>query len=182
MAVVATTAVLLAAVPLAAQDGPETRWRIRAEPMYMIAAGGDEAGLVTLEPAIPEGEMGMETNTQSIDHGPGFAFAVEYLASQHLGIEASGMLGSYDAEYELIVDGVREVWSGDIDFTAFTLGLNYHITPAKRSDWFVGLFYTSYEYDSPLLVTLRAEAGSPYPDSTGAVGDPVSPGSQDRQE
>lgn len=135
------------AVPLVAQDGPETRWRLRAEPMFLIAAGGDEAGLVTTEPAIPEAEPASDTNEQSIDHGPGFGLGLEYLATRKLGVEASVMIGTFDASYELVVDGVSEKWDGDIDFTAFTIGLNYHLTPAKKADWFLGLFWTSYDYD-----------------------------------
>lgn len=147
LVILLTVGAMAMAVRAEAQDGPDSRWRVRVDPMFMIAAGGDESGLVTTVPDVPENMTGLDTNEQSIDHGPGLALGVEYLVSRKLGVEVAAMAGAFDASYELTVDGVRDTWSGDIDFMAFTLGLNYHFTPDKRADYYLGLLVTSFEYD-----------------------------------
>jgi outer membrane protein W len=149
---------LLALATLAAVAGPsalaaqerDSRWTVRGELMYMIAAGGDEAGCADRFPEV-EGEITTDTFEQNVDDGPGGALGIEYMVGRKIGIEAAYLAGAFDGEFIISTPGLTEKDSGDIDFTAFTLGANYHFRPAKRVDYFLGLFYTLLEYHELVL-------------------------------
>ena len=128
----------------------DSRWIVRGDLMYMIAAGGDEAGCPDRFPEVP-GEITEDTFEQTVNDGAGVALGIEYLLTRHLGIELSGLFGAFEGEFEINTPTAREVDSGDIDFTAFTLGGNWHFTPKKRWDFYLGGFFTVYEYDTLVL-------------------------------
>lgn len=135
---------------LQAQEERDSRWSVRGDLMWMIAAGGDEAGCPDRTPEVP-GEITEDTFEQTVNDGFGAALGIEYMVSRKIGIELSALFGAFEGEFEISQPGIREKDSGDIDFTAVTLGANYHFTPAKRVDYFLGIFYTIFEYDTLVL-------------------------------
>jgi hypothetical protein len=144
---VAAAAWLVAPRAAPAQD---SRWIVRGELMYMIAAGGDEAGCPDRTPEVP-GEITEDTFNQEIGDGPGAALGIEYFVSDHIGVELAGVFGAFEGEFTIDTPIARETDSGDIDFSAVTLGANYHFRPKKRVDYYAGLFFTIFEYDTLVL-------------------------------
>lgn len=133
-----------------AQEEKESRWIVRGDLMWMIAAGGDEAGCPDRSPEVV-GEITEETFEQTVNDGFGAALGIEYFVGQHIGLELSALFGAFEGEFEINTPIARETDSGDIDFTAFTLGANYHFRPKKRVDYYLGGFFTVFEYDTLVL-------------------------------
>jgi outer membrane protein W len=144
----------ISAVPAFAQTGDDgsrdTRWSLRGDLMWMIAAGGDEAGCPDRTPEVSE-PITEDTFEQTINDGFGVALAAEYMFSKHLGAELGLLYGAFEGEFVIDTSIARETDSGDIDFSALTLGLNYHFRPKKRVDYYLGMFFTTFEYD-PLVL------------------------------
>ena len=145
-------ALAVLALPTAALEAQErdTKWTVRGELMYMIAAGGDEAGCPDRSPEVP-GMITQDTFEQTVNDGFGGAIGIEYMVGRKLGIEAAYVGGAFEGEFTIRTPGLAETDSGDIDFSAVTLGLNYHFRPAKRVDYFLGAFYSYFEYDTLVL-------------------------------
>jgi hypothetical protein len=130
-----------------AQDVPEWRWILRGAPGAFLAAGGDEAGDPNLTPPIPPEEILPETLEQTINNGWGVVASVEYLMSRHFGLELSGLFGNFEGKFQINRDGIVAEPTEDIGFTSFTLGPNYHFTPRKRIDYFLGVYLAYYDYE-----------------------------------
>ena len=141
----------MTAVPASAQEeARDSRWTARGELVYMIAAGGDEAGCPDRFPEVP-GEITEDTFEQTINDGAAGALGLEYMVSDHVGIELSGLFGAFEGEFAIRTPGLTEKASGDIDYTAITLGPNWHFRPNKRVDYFVGVFLSYFEFDTLTL-------------------------------
>lgn len=125
-----------------ARGAQHTRWIVRGGALWLRATG-DEAGDVTVTPELPAGAR----RQKGISDGPGFGLGLEYLPRRHFGVELTALVGEIGADLTLNVEEVRSTDSQDIGFTAVTLGVNYHLTPAKRADVYVGAFAQRSDYD-----------------------------------
>lgn len=135
-------AMVILVSPALAQDRPDRRWIVRAEGMYVITTG-DEAGQVTEMP-VPIAE---EDTLQDLSDGWGFGLFVEYMVTRKIGIEAGGINAVFDADVTLNTGMGQFLGTGDSGFTSLILGANYHLTPARRTDWAVGLYLHNTDYD-----------------------------------
>ena len=94
-----------------------------------------------------------ERSKIEIGNGSGFGLGLEYLFMPRLGVELSALSGNLDAHYELDRAEGWGMTTRDLGFTPLSLGLNYHLTPERRVDVYLGAFVSQAHFDS---VTFRA--------------------------
>lgn len=131
----------------------ELRWILRGKLLGMLSTG-DEAGVVTFDPE-PLAVTRME---RGIDDAVGLGLEIEYLVSRRIGIELAALAGEFGADIQLEADGMRLTDTGDIGFTAVSVGVNYHFTPGARADFFAGAsvqrsFWDDVDYRFPQAAT-----------------------------
>jgi len=137
------------------REAPDFRWIVRGfyAPVWPntdtvfaeIPAAEPAATAVADNGFIP----GQPVFTQfHMDKGSGFGFDVEYMAKPNLGIQLNGLFGEVDGH--LMWDQTGGLWlMGDdsLDFTHFTIGANYHFTPERRIDFYLGAFLGLMSFD-----------------------------------
>ena len=142
-------ALALAPSTLAAQEEAASgsgfyRWTVRGT-LAGIRTSGD---IVENRNIRPNGDE--ERTHFGFDGGDGFGLGIEYHLSERLGLELGILMA--DLEAQLMFDiapplpggGFGEaLWGmseGDVDFTPLTLGVNFHLTPGSRADFYIGPF------------------------------------------
>ena len=80
-----------------------------------------------------------ETNF-SLDPGLGLGGDIEYHLNPRIGLMASLILATVEAELMYDTMSVWEDGESDFDYLSVTLGPNFHLTPERRVDLYVGLF------------------------------------------
>ena len=113
----------------------------------------DSVARWTLRPFLaylhPSSDAFIETSTQdgvhrsshdSFDDGVGGGVSAEYHFSDRLGLEVALILANLDSEYMLDIDDLWETAEDNVSFTSVTVGPNFHLTPDKRADFYVGAF------------------------------------------
>ncbi len=89
-----------------------------------------------------------ERSDLRLDAGIGFGLGLEYLASRRVGVELSAIFADLDSQLMFDLDELWETDTADLGITMITLGLNYHLTPDRRVDFFVGPLIGLVQYDS----------------------------------
>ncbi len=130
----------------------DSRWIVRGAALGLFPTG-DELGVVTLVPEpLPE-----PSRQRDISEDSGFGVELEYLVKRKIGVELTVLLGDFGADLILDTGELRSMADDDIGFQAVTLGVNYHFTPGKRVDFYVGAVAERMFYDD---ITLQfPEAG-----------------------
>lgn len=106
-----------------------------------VSAKGDEYRLT-------EVVDGVEERTElHLGSGTLFGLSAEYLFSNRLGVEAAVMSGDLDSGWMFDRGELWLMAEDDVDFMPITVGLNYHVTPDKRADVFIGPFLGLVQYD-----------------------------------
>lgn len=122
------------------RPGVDGRWVLRA--FGFTGNGDDRQNFDTFGPA-----GGLEQNSLAVDAPSGVGLALEYLFNDRVGIEGAALFGNADTDYAL---DLADAWlrgSDDVSFTAFTLGVNFHLTPDRRVDVYIGPFVGLASYD-----------------------------------
>lgn len=129
----------------------DARWTLRVHVLGWFP-GGDEVEAVRAQ-APP---LADERTRFSVSDGSGYGLDLEYRLMRKLGLEVAALAGDLDSEFRLDGEGLSLTDSGTIGVEAFTVGLNYHLTPGKRVDLFVGAFAAILFFDDIIFLT---EAG-----------------------
>lgn len=130
------------ATTASARETSKSRWIVRGGALWVVSTG-DEAGDFTFEPPLSPGD----TTQRGLSDGLGFGIELEGLVGRHIGVELAGVAGDLEAELTLDAGGLRSTDTRDIGFTAVMLGVNYHVTPGRRADLYVGAFAQRSDYD-----------------------------------
>ncbi len=75
-----------------------------------------------------------------LDGGLGAGVEVEYQFNDRVGLAASAIYATLESELFFDLDDEWESAEDDISFLSFLVGPNFHLTPDKRADVYVGLF------------------------------------------
>ncbi len=125
-----------------------------------VDSSGDEFNTVT--PAV--GDFPEERTKFSIGNATGFGGAVEYLFRPNWGVELDAMLADLDTMFVFDIGPLWGMDHQDVDFQPISLGINYHLTPDKRADVFLGAFVSAVDYGdatySDLDLSFRNDLGS----------------------
>lgn len=139
-----------ARVTIPVPPGPDHRWILRA--FGFGGDGGERERFETIGPAD-----GLRQNSLALDGPAGVGVALEYLFNKRIGIEGALLIGDVDGnfdedrlDFDPATGGLRMIWVGDDDdvsFTAFTIGVNFHLTPDHRADVYIGPLLGFTQYD-----------------------------------
>ncbi len=104
---------------------------------------------------------GFERAFMNVGKGTGIGLGLEYLFSSRWGIEGGLLFANLDSD--IFIDR-SDLWVNDSDeigFLPIMLGLNYHLTPGAKADFYIGPFVALVQYDSP---SFNLPVGSVRPD------------------
>ncbi len=135
---------------------PFPTWTVRAYGARLDTSA-DEFFLASTDPATNTIPIREHFN---IENGSGFGFGLEYRPTQKIGVEAGLLLASLDASYKLDIGSDWAMDQDDVDFTAFTLGLNFHpLETSGRFDLFLGPFIGFSNFDDADFSALGTTKG-----------------------
>lgn len=95
-----------------------------------------------------------ERSGLTLGSGEGLGLSLEKHFSDRIGLEAALLWADLDA---LLILDLDEAWGHDeesADFTAITVGPNFHLTPGKRVDFYLGPFVGWASLDDPTFNVL----------------------------
>ncbi len=90
----------------------------------------------------------------SLEGGTGIGFSLERLLTDRMGLEFGVMFADLEARLMRDIDEAWETAEADIDVMPITLGLNFHLTPSKRFDLFIGPMVALVQLDDVSLRVL----------------------------
>ena len=144
--------------PLNAAEPTDSRWEVRAYGLGLYPSGDDVRN-----------EIGGGSATFGISGGTGFGVDLEYLLTPAIGLEAALMLGDYEADFRLDTPAGPLHDSEDISTDVISLGANYHFTPDRRADLFVGIMVAMSTFDGVVFLTEQGlREKRPFDDDVGA--------------
>ncbi len=120
------------------------RWRFRGYPLFVL--GDDASTQVRTTRVNPEDDL-IERFDISTESGGGLGVSAEYLFGDRVGVEVGLTAAEIDTDFRV---EQALLWGGqalyeesavadeDIDLTAVTVGLNFHLTPDKPIDFYLG--------------------------------------------
>lgn len=73
-----------------------------------------------------------------VERGQGFGFGIERKFTPRLGLELSAIFADVDANFMRDIDTLWEMVSENPEFVPITLGLNLHLTPDRKVDFYLG--------------------------------------------
>lgn len=132
---------------LEAEESGQSRWIGRVHGVAMQSSG-DEVTVVD--------PVAGETSILGIGDGSGFALGVEWMLNPRLGFDAGILFGDLDTDFKLQAGSVSLTDSEETGVEAYTVGLNYQLTPEARADVYVGAFFGMIFFDDTIFLT---EAG-----------------------
>lgn len=113
----------------------ESKWAVRGLASYFSTVDDDSAVIATQPPPL-----GDEAVSQSVAGGAGFGFAVEYLWSNRIGIEAAAFLSFHDTDMTISNDLDAFAATDSTRFRTFTFGANYYFETNGGIQWSLGGF------------------------------------------
>jgi OOP family OmpA-OmpF porin len=102
-----------------------------------------------------------------VDGGSAFAIGAEYLFNQRVGIDVGIGRCNFDALAEYDVFDLWEMDHDDLSPTIFTVGPNFHLTPNKKADFYIGPMLAHASFDSSTHLILGEEVHEGFDDETG---------------
>jgi len=152
------------------------RWTIRPFVAFLDPTG-DRAHTQRVR---PDGVV--EQSTQSFGAEPGVGISAEYHFSDRLGLEVALIAANLDSRFMFDLDDAWGNAEEDIDFTAVTIGPNFHLTPNRRVDVYAGPFIglvnlgdANYsvlgeqvrrDFDNDLVIGAHISLGIPFSESS----------------
>ncbi len=128
------------------------RWIVRAFGAYLDAF--DEYRATTIRTPTQSYAGIEESSVLKLDSGTGFGLGLEYLFNDRLGVEAGIIVADLDAHFMVDILDLWGMADDEAQFSPLTLGVNYHVTPHSRVDFFVGPFVALVQYDDVQFNTL----------------------------
>lgn len=110
------------------------RWIVRPFAAYLFASG-ETSGTVN-----PGSCPCPARTTYGYDDGFGLGIGVERLFSDRIGVEARGLYGRLRDELRIEANGIGITESGRRSYWDLSLGLDVHLTPKRKMDWYAGPF------------------------------------------
>lgn len=86
----------------------------------------------------------------SLGDGSGAGLALEYRATRRLGVEALAIRADIEGELRIVVSNPpipEQVVRQDVETDLYGLGVNFHLTPGRRIDLYVGPLVAYLQYD-----------------------------------
>gem|GEM_PF-1509172 len=147
-------------VTIPVPPGPGHRWILRA---FGWSGDGDDQARTSdvVGPGVAE------RTKLGIESPDGAGVSLEYLASHRVGIEGALLIGSADGIFQLDLGNQWARAEDDIDFTVFTVGANFHLTPDRRADVYLGPFVGFVSYDDVSFQTLGRQTRIDFDDDLG---------------
>lgn len=152
MPIVAAALVCPLLAAAASASAPERGWRLRVNGYWMDVGEGQ------VSPSNTEYRSRVENGAAA-----GGGAAVEYRLGPRLGIEL-GLFGGANNDYTVAFDAGAIAVTNTMEFHAGCVGLNFHLTPSTKLDFYAGPFVALVTYDA-----LVGVADAP-PGSTGFPG------------
>ncbi len=118
----------------------DNRWILR---LVGAGASGDDS-LFTSE-FHPDGSN--ERNYLEAEVGEGFGVSLERLINRRMGVELGVLAAGLDVDLMRDIDDAWETVEDDTDFMPITLGLNFHLTPDSKVDFYLGPLVALVQYD-----------------------------------
>lgn len=137
---------LLAAAASAAEQEPG--WRLRVNGYWMESSEGQVSPSNT-------GYRSLVENSAAV----GGSVTGEYRLGPRLGIEL-GLLAGADNDYTVAFDTGAIAVTNTMTFDAACVGLNVHLTPGKKADFYAGPFVAYVTYSDILVGAAGAPPGS----------------------
>lgn len=121
-----------------------SRWTLRGYPVFFL---GDDVSSQLKTTRVNDDDDLVERFDLSIESGNGLGVAAEYRFRDRVGLEVGFMAAQIDTDFRV---EQALLWGGqalyeetavvdeEIDVQAFTLGLNFHLTPNRPADFYVG--------------------------------------------
>ncbi len=113
---------------------------------FAAASGFRSAGAAALQVSEEREQFGIE-------NGGGLGFAVEYMVNRRVGVDLDVILAEIDTNLMYDIDDAWGMDDQNMDIRPLSLGVNFHLTPGRRFDLFVGPFVSLVQYGD---VTHRA--------------------------
>jgi len=113
---------------------PESSWTVRG---FGVSFDPDDDA-ITESLIRPSGVS--ERSRLTLDRGEGVGVSVERHFNPRVGLEASAMVAQLDSSLFFDLGNDWEEDSADVDMLAFMIGPNFHLTPNKRVDFYIGPF------------------------------------------
>ncbi len=165
------------------KSGPDSRWIARGFGGSVKPDAENVRWSTTASTGFDERQM------VGIESGTGFGLGLEYLFTDHWGVDARVLFSQLEGHW---MYDLEEIWlmdDRDLDYFPITVGVNYHFTPYSRVDVYAGPFIgyanlgsNNFEdsgvalkvsYDSSFMVGALLGLDVPFGDSpwmlTGAV-------------
>jgi outer membrane protein W len=99
--------------------------------------------------------LGLDERSQmSATKGVGWGLDAEYHFTPRLGVAVGAFTGRVELHWMFDFLDTWGMDESDLDFTGYSLGLNYHLTPNKRFDFFVGPFISLWQFDRTKMCDL----------------------------
>lgn len=150
--------ILVAASPLSAQSGTDSKWSVRASVAGIYPTGS----VVNAE--VPAGKT-----TFDVSSGTGFGLDLSYRLSRRVSLQAGLLVGDVDAELGLEPPTAARLKDTEtVSTETFSLGADFHLTPDRRTDFYIGALVAMSTFDG---VTFLTEEGlrekRPFDDDVG---------------
>ena len=91
-------------------------------------------------------------------NGALLGLGAEYHFNDRVGLEAAVLAGRLDSKFTLDLNNDWATDSQDIDFFAVTVGPNFHLTPDKRVDFYLGPFVGFFNFSDTTYRVLGEQA------------------------
>jgi len=132
---------------LEAEESGQSRWIWRLHAVAMQSSGDE---VTVLDPVAGE------TSVLGIGDGSGFGLGVEWMLNPRFGFDAGILVGEIDTDFSLRAGLLSLTDREETGVEAYTVGLNYHLTPEARADVYIGAFFGMIFFDDTIFLT---EAG-----------------------
>lgn len=113
---------------------PKADWTVRG---FGVSVDPDD-NAITESLIRPSGVS--ERSRLTLDRGEGLGVSLERHFNPRIGLEASVMVAQLDSSLFFDLGNDWEEDSADVDMLAFMIGPNFHLTPDKRVDFYIGPF------------------------------------------
>lgn len=130
---------LAAATPARASEEGEKGWRLRVNAYWV------DTNEIQIDRSRTDHRSHVENSATA-----GGSVSGEYRIGPRLGLEL-GLIGGADTDYSVAFDSGAVVATNTLAFDAASVGLNFHLTPGKKVDFYVGPLVAYVTYSDMLV-------------------------------